>query len=163
MRAAAVLAAAMALASGCAREPEVQAFGMALPEPARGLTFVAGGSCNVESVSGTLGDRGWRVDTTKPLRISGWAYEEPSTPSSPWAVVELAAPGDRARYFAATTDRGPLLIAAPGLDGPGVRSAAFDLVARADNLPRGRYVVRVLTRGTAGGLTCETKRPIELV
>jgi len=43
-----------------------------------------------------------------------------------------------------------------------VRNAAFELVARADALPRGRYAVRVLMRGGSGGLICDTGRVLEL-
>jgi hypothetical protein len=47
-------------------------------------------------------------------------------------------------------------------DGPGVRNAAFEVVARADALPRGRYVMRVLMRGGTGGLICQANRVLEL-
>jgi hypothetical protein len=155
--------AAVALASGCANESDTQSFGTAFPEPARGLSFVAGGRCNVELVTGVPMERGWRTDTAKPLRIAGWALEDVAKPASEWIVVELAAPGGRARYFAVTTFRSPRadLLSALG-DGPGVRNAAFELVARADTLPRGRYALRVLMRGGTGGLMCDTNRVLEL-
>jgi len=154
---------AVAIVAGCAREPDVQAFGTAFPEPARGLSFVAGGRCNVESVTGSPIDRGWRAEGEKPLKFSGWALEEAAKPASAWVVVELAAPGGRARYFAATTFRSPRPDLAASLgDGPGVHGAAFELVARADTLPRGRYAIRVLMRSGEGGLVCETNRVIEL-
>jgi hypothetical protein len=163
MRAAAVLAAAIALAAGCAREPDVQAFGTGLPEPARGLSYVAGGRCSLDLASGTPIANGWRTDTAQPVRFSGWALEDPAKPASEWIVVELAAPGDRARYFAVSAIRSPRADLASSLgDGPGVRNAAFELVARADRLPRGRYAVRILMRGGAGGLICETGRVLEL-
>jgi len=160
-----LLAAALAatLVAGCTKEPETQAFGTAFPEPARGLSFVAGGRCNIEFVTGVPVGPGWRTDTSKPLKFSGWALEDVAKPASEWIVVELAAPADRARYFAVTTFRSPRTDLASGLgDGPGVRNAAFELVARADTLPRGRYVVRVLMRGGSGGLMCETNRVLEL-
>ena len=154
---------ASALVAACTREPDTQAFGTAFPEPARGLSFVAGGRCNLDSVSGTRFDRGWRTDAATPLKFSGWALEDVAKPASEWVVIELAAPGDRARYFAVTTFRSPRADLASALgDGPGVRNAAFELVARAETLPRGRYVVRVLMRGGTGGLTCETGRVLEL-
>lgn len=157
------LALAGALVAGCTKEPETQAFGTAFPEPARGLSYAAGGRCNVEFVTGEPSGRGWRTDTAKPLKFSGWALEDVAKPASEWVVVELAAPADRARYFAVTTFRSPRTDLASGLgDGPGVRNAAFELVARADTLPRGRYVVRVLMRGESGGLMCETNRVLEL-
>ena len=159
-----VAAAVVALVAGCSREPDTQAFGTAFPEPARGLSYVAGGRCNVDLASGTPTARGWRTDTTKPLRFSGWALEDPAKPASDWVVVELAAPGDRARYFAATTLRNPRADLAARLgDGPGIRRAAFELAARADTLPRGRYAIRVLMKGGSGGLICETGRVLELV
>ena len=160
-----LLAAALAatLVAGCTKEPETQAFGTAFPEPARGLSFVAGGRCNIEFVTGVPAGRGWRTDTSKPLKFSGWALEDVAKPASEWIVVELAAPADRARYFAVTTFRSPRTDLASGLgDGPGVRNAAFELVARADALPRGRYAVRVLMRGGSGGLICDTGRVLEL-
>jgi hypothetical protein len=154
---------AAALVAACSKEPDTQAFGTAFPEPARGLSFVAGGRCNLESVTGTPIDRGWRSDSAAALKFSGWALEDAAKPASEWIVVELAAPRDRARYFAVTTFRSPRADLAAALgDGPGVRSAAFELVARTDNLPRGRYAVRVLMRGAAGGVSCETNRVIEL-
>jgi hypothetical protein len=151
-------------AAGCSREPEAQAFGTAFPEPARGLTFVAGGQCSLDLASGTPSGRGWRTDTAKPVRFSGWALEDPAKPASEWIVIELAAHGDRARYFAVTTTRNSRadLAAAIG-DGPGVRNAAFELVARAESLPRGRYAIRVLMKGVTGGLICETRRVLELI
>lgn len=158
-----VALATAALAVGCAKEPDVQAFGTAFPEPARGLSFVAGGRCNLESVTGTPIDRGWRTNSAKPIRFSGWALEDVAKPASEWIVIELAAPGERARYFAATTFRSPRPDLGPALgDGPGVKNAAFDVIARADTLPRGRYSVRVLMRGGVGGLVCETNRLLEL-
>jgi hypothetical protein len=154
---------AAALGIGCTPEPEVQAFGTAFPEPARGLSFVAGGRCNVEFVSGAPIDRGWRSNSAKPIRISGWALEDVAKPASEWVVIELAAPGDRARYFASTTFRSPRADLAAVLgEGPGVRNAAFEVVARAETLPRGRYAVRVLMRGGTGGLICEANRVLEL-
>jgi hypothetical protein len=158
-----VALATAALAAACAKDPDVQAFGTAFPEPARGLSFVAGGRCNLEFVTGTPVDRGWRTDSSKPIRFSGWALEDIAKPASEWIVVELAAPGERARYFAATTFRSPRADLVPALgDGPGVKNAAFEVIARADTLPRGRYSVRVLMRGGVGGLICETKRLLEL-
>ncbi|MEO8675485.1 MAG: hypothetical protein ABI569_07890 [Casimicrobiaceae bacterium] len=154
---------ASALASGCTNEANTQAFGTAFPEPARGLSFAPGGRCNVEFVTGVPMDRGWRTDTAKPLKFGGWALEDVAKPASEWIVVELAAPGDRARYFAVTTFRSARADLAYVLgDGPGARNAAFELVARADTLPRGRYVVRVLMLGGTGGLMCETNRVLEL-
>jgi hypothetical protein len=154
---------AAALGAGCTSQPDVQAFGTAFPEPARGLSFVAGGRCNVEFVSGAPIDRGWRSDSARPIRISGWALEDVAKPASEWIVIELAAPGDRARYFASTTFRSPRADLVAGLgDGPGVRNAAFEVVARADALPRGRYVMRVLMRGGTGGLICQANRVLEL-
>lgn len=142
----------------------MQTFGTAFPEPARGLSYVAGGRCNLESVTGTPTARGWRTDSTKPIRFSGWALEDVAKPASEWIVVELAAPGDRARYFAVTTFRSPRTDLATGLgDGPGVRNAAFEVIARADPLPRGRYAVRILMRGGTGGLICESNRLVELI
>lgn len=164
MRATHLVLLAAALAAACSREPETQAFGTAFPAPARGLTYVAGGRCSLDAVTGTPVDRGWRADTAKPLRFSGWALEDPARPASEWVAIELAAPGDRARYFAATTFRSPRADLAASLgDGPGVRNAAFELVARADDLPRGRYAVRVLMRGSAGGVVCDTGRTLELI
>lgn len=163
MRALLVAVVTAAFAVACTVEPEVQAFGTAFPEPARGLSFVAGGRCNVEFVSGTPIDRGWRSNSAKPIKISGWALEDVAKPASEWIVIELAAPGDRARYFASTTFRSARADLATGLgDGPGVRSAAFEVVARADALPRGRYAVRVLMRGGTGGLICQSNRVLEL-
>ena len=155
---------AVSLAAGCSREPESQAFGTAFPEPARGLTFGNGGRCSLDFASGTPSGRNWRTDTTKPIRFSGWALEDPAKPASSWVVIELAAPGDRARYFAVTTSRNARadLTAAMG-DGPGLRNAAFELVARAETLPRGRYTIRVLMKGGTGGLICETGRVLELI
>ena len=155
---------AAALTAACSREPEAQAFGTALPEPARGLSYAVGGRCNLDIASGTPIARGWRTDSSKPIWLSGWALEDPAKPASEWVVVELAAPGDRARYFAVSSIRKPHaeLTASLG-DGPGVRNAAFELVARADTLPRGRYAVRVLMRGGTGGLICETGRVLELI
>jgi hypothetical protein len=158
------IVASVALATACSREPEAQSFGSALPEPARGLSFTAGGRCHLDIASGTPIDRGWRTDTSKPIWISGWALEDPAKPASAWVVVELAAPGDRARFFAVTTIRKPHAELAARLgDSPGVRNAAFELVARADALPRGRYSVRILMRGGKGGLTCETGRVLDLI
>lgn len=152
------------LAGGCAREPETQAFGTAFPEPARGLSFVAGGRCDLDIASGKPIDRGWRADSSKPIWISGWALEDPAMPASDWIVIELAARGDRARYFAVSSVRKPHAeLAARIGDSPGVRNAAFELAARADTLPRGRYAVRVLMPGKAGGLICETGRVLELI
>jgi hypothetical protein len=154
---------AMALVAGCAQEPESQAFGTAFPEPARGISFVSGGRCNIESVTGARINRGWHAEGSKPLTFSGWALEEAAKPASKWIVVELAAPGGRARYFAVTTFRSPRPDLAAGLgDGPGVRNAAFELAARTDALPRGRYAIRVLMQGGEGGLVCETNRVLEL-
>src|SRR5262249_55259127 len=115
--------------------------------------------------SGTPSGRGWRTDTAKPIRFSGWALEDPAKPASDWIVIELAAPGDRARYFAVSTFRNPRPDLAAGMgDGPGLRKAAFELAARADALPRGRYSIRILMKGGAGGgLSCDTGRAIELV
>ncbi len=162
--AALALAAAVALAAACSREPEAQSFGSALPEPARGLSFSPGGRCHVDIASGTPIDRGWRTDTSKAIWISGWALEDPAKPASDWVVVELAAPGDRARFFAVSTIRKRHAELAARLgDGPGVRNAAFELVARADALPRGRYSVRILMRGGNGGLICETGRVLDLI
>jgi hypothetical protein len=158
-----VAALAAALAAACSSDADTQAFGTAFPEPARGLSYVAGGRCSLDFVTGTPTDRGWRSDTSTPLRFSGWALEDAAKPASVWIAVELAAPGDRTRYFAATTFRSPRPDLAPVLgDGPGVQNAAFELVARADDLPRGRYAVRVLMRGAAGGLVCDTGRTLEL-
>ena len=155
--------AAAALLAACAKDPDAQAFGTAFPEPARGLSFVTGGRCNLEFVTGARIDRGWRADGAKPLKFSGWALEDVAKPASDWIVVELAAPGDRARYFALTKFRSPRADLAVALgEGPGVRNAAFELIARPDKLPRGRYSVRVLMRGAAGGLSCETNRVLEL-
>ena len=152
-----------ALVTSCAKEPDAQAFGTAFPEPARGLSFAAGGRCNLDAVTGTPIDHGWRSDGAEALKFSGWALEDVAKPASAWIVVELAAPGDRARYFAATTFRSSRtdLVSALG-DGPGVRNAAFELSARADALPRGRYAVRLLKSGGAGGLICDPKRVLEL-
>ena len=163
MRTAFVALVLAALAAGCAKEADVQAFGTAFPEPARGLSFVVGGRCNLESVTATPIDRGWRSDSSKPIRFSGWALEDIAKPASEWIVIELAAPNDRARYFAATTFRSPRADLVPALgDGPGVKNAAFEVIARADMLPRGRYAVRVLMRGGTGGLICDTNRLLEL-
>jgi hypothetical protein len=152
-----------ALAGGCAQEPDTQAFGTAFPEPARGLSYVAGGRCGLDFVTGTPTSKGWRADTSKPLRFSGWALEDIARPASEWIVVELAGPGDRARFFAVTSFRSSRGDLAGALgDGPGVRNAAFELVARAEALPRGRYAVRLLMRGAASGLVCETGRVLEL-
>ena len=160
----ALIVAAVALVAGCSREPDTQAFGTAFPEPARGLSYVAGGRCSLDLASGTPIPRGWRTDTAKPIRFSGWALEDPAKPASEWIVIELAAPGDRARFFAVTTFRSPRSDLAPAMgDGPGIRNAAYELVARADKLPRGRYAVRVLMKGGTGGLVCETGRVLELV
>ncbi len=155
---------AAALVSGCSREPDTQAFGTAFPQPARNLTYVAGGRCSLDLATGTASGRGWRTDTAKPIRFSGWALEDPSKPASDWIVIELAASGDRVRYFAVSTFRNarPDLAAGMG-DGPGLRNAAFELVARADTLPRGRYAIRVLMKSGTGGLSCETGRVLELI
>jgi hypothetical protein len=164
MRRLLVVGLAAAFASGCSNEPDTQAFGTAYPEPARGLSYVAGGRCNLEFVSGTPIARGWRTTTTKPIKFSGWALEDVAKPASDWIVVELAAPGNRARYFAVTTFRSPRADLATGLgDGPGVRNAAFEVIARADTLPRGRYAVRLLMSGGSGGLICEANRLVELI
>jgi hypothetical protein len=155
---------ATALAAGCSKEPDTQAFGTAFPEPARGISFVAGGRCNVDFVTGTPTDRGWRTDSSKPIKFSGWALEDAANAASEWVVVELAAPADRARYFAVTAFRSPRADLAGMLgDGPGLRNAAFELIARTDSLPRGRYAVRLLMRGGAEGLRCETNRQVELI
>ena len=141
--------------AACTREPEAQSFGTAFPEPARGLLYANGGRCHLDIASGTPIDQGWRTDSSKPIWISGWALEDPAKPGSEWVVVELAAPGDRARYLRGHDDPQAARRSSPRLigDGPGVRNAAFELVARADALPRGRYAVRVLMRGgTAAGL-----------
>ena len=163
MRLLLVALATAVLAGGCTKDADIQSFGTAFPEPARGLSFVAGGRCNLESVTGKPIDRGWQTDSSKPIRFSGWAVEDIAKPASEWIVIELAAPGERARYFAATTFRSPRadLVATLG-DGPGVKNAAFEVIARADTLPRGRYAVRVLMRGGVGGLICETSRRLEL-
>ncbi|HYQ98445.1 MAG TPA: hypothetical protein VET86_00280 [Casimicrobiaceae bacterium] len=162
--AACVVALSVALAAGCSREPDAQSFGTAFPEPARGLSYTAGGRCNIDIASGTPIGRGWRTDSSKAIWISGWAYEDPAKSASDWVVVELAAPGDRARYFAISTIRKPHADVTAKLgDAPAARNAAFELVARADALPRGRYAVRVLMRGGSGGLICETGRVLELI
>jgi len=160
----AALLVGLLVAAACTREPEPQAFSAAVPEPARGIAFTAGGRCNLDLVSGTPTRLGWRSDTVKPLRFSGWALEDVAKPASEWIVVELVAPGDRARYFTLTTLRGARgdLAATLG-DGPGVRNAAFELVARADAMPRGRYAIRLLMRGATGGLVCETGKTLELI
>lgn len=158
-----VVALAAILVGACSREPETQAFGTAFPEPARGLSFVAGGRCSLDFVTGTPIERGWRADSAKPIKFSGWALEDVAMPASDWIVVELAVRGDRARYFVATTFRSPRADLAAGLgDGPGIRNAAFEALARADRLPHGRYVVRILMRGATGGLICESNRIVEL-
>ena len=159
-----LLGVVVAVVSGCSHEPDAQSFGTAFPEPARGLTFGNGGRCSLDFASGTPSGRGWRTDTAKPIRFSGWALEDPAKPASDWVVIELAAPGDRARFFAVTTLRNsrPDLAAAMG-DGPGLRTAAFELVARAETLPRARYTIRVLMKGGTGGLICETGRVLELI
>ena len=154
----------LAFATGCSREPEAQAFGSAMPEQGRNISYVAGGQCHLDVVSGTLTPRGWRTNTDKATWISGWAYDDPARPPSEWVVVELAAPGDRARYFAVSTLRKPNAeLAARFGDTPAARNAAFELVARADALPRGRYAIRVLMKGSSGGLRCETGRVLELL
>jgi hypothetical protein len=160
-----LLVVAAVVACGCSREPDTQAFGTAFPEPARNLSYVAGGRCSLDLASGTPSGRGWRTDTAKPIRFSGWALEDPAKPASDWIVVELAAPGDRVRHFAVSTFRNPRPDLAAGMgDGPGLRKAAFELVARADTLPRGRYAVRILMKSsTGGGLSCETGRVLELI
>jgi len=156
-------AAVLGLAAACAPEPEAQSFGTALPEPARGLSYANGGRCHLDIASGTPIDQGWRADSSKPIWLSGWALEDPAKPASEWVVIELAAPSDRARYFAVSSIRKPHAELASRIgDGPGVRNAAFELVARADALPRGRYAVRVLMRGGSGGLICDTGRVLEL-
>ena len=158
------VAAVLTLAAACTREPDAQSFGTAYPELARGLTYASGGRCHLDIASGTPIAQGWRTDSSKPIWISGWALEDPAKPASEWVVIELAAPGDRARYFAVTAVRKPHAgLAALVGDGPGVRNAAFELVARADTLPRGRYAVRVLMRGATGGLTCDTGKVLELI
>jgi len=152
------------LAGGCSKGPETPAFGTAFPDAARGLSFVAGGRCSLDFVTGTPIQRGWQADSAKPIKFSGWALEDVAKPASEWIVVELAAPGDRARYFVATTFRSPRTDLATGLgDGPGVGNAAFEVLARADRLPRGRYAVRILMRGGTGGLICESNRMVELI
>lgn len=154
---------ATAVATGCSKNADTQAFGTAFPEPARGLSFVEGGRCNLDFVTGAPIERGWRADTSQPIRFSGWALEDAAKPASEWVVIELAAPGDRARYFVVTTFRSSRADLAGALgDGPGVRNAAFEVIARADTIPRGRYLVRLLMRGTSGGLRCETNRRVEL-
>lgn len=158
-----VVALAAVLASGCTKEPETQAFGTAYPEPARGLSYANGGRCQLDIVSGTPIDRGWRADSSKPIWFSGWALEDPAKPASEWIVIELAAPRDRARYFAVSAVRKPHAELALRIgDGPGVRNAAFELVARANTLPLGRYAVHVLMPGATGGLICDTGRVLEL-
>ncbi len=158
-----VVAVVAILAGGCSKEPETQAFGTAFPEAARGLSFVAGGLCSLDFVTGAAIERGWRADSAKPIRFSGWALEDVAKPASEWIVVELAAPGDRARYFAATTFRSPRTDLTGLGDGPGIGNAAFEVIARADRLPRGRYAVRILMRGGTGGLICESNRIVELM
>ena len=154
---------AVAASAGCSHEPDTQSFGTAFPEPARNITYVAGGRCSLDLASGAPMGRGWRTDTAKPLHFSGWALEDPSKPASEWIVIELAAPGDRARYFAVSTFRNPRPDLAAGMgDGPGLRRAAFELVARADALPRGPYAIRVLMKGDKGGLRCDTGRVLDL-
>jgi len=149
--------------AGRSREPDAQAFSSAFPEPARNLSYVAGGRCSLDIASGTATPRGWRTDATKPIWISGWAFDDPSRPASDWVVIELAAPGDRARFFALSTIRKPhALVNAQIGDVPASRNAAFELVARADRLPLGRYTVRVLMKGVKGGLICDTGRLLEL-
>ena len=157
------VAAAVALAMGCSREPDAQAFGSAFPEPARNLSYVKGGRCNLDIASGAPTNRGWRTDASKTIWMSGWAYDDPSRRASDWVVVELAAPGDRARFFALSTIRKPhpQVIAQIG-DVPASQNAAFELVARADTLPVGRYAIRVLMKGVGGGLICDTGRTLEL-
>ena len=162
-RIAATLVAAL-LAAACAREPERQPFGTAVPEQARGLAFVTGGRCGLDLVSGTETANGWRTTTVEPITFSGWALEDVARPASEWIVIELVASGERARFFAVTTQRGPRADLAATLgDGPGVRNAAFELVARAETLPRGRYAIRLRMRGVAGGLVCNTGRAVELI
>jgi hypothetical protein len=158
------VALAAIIVGSCSQEPETQAFGTAFPEPARGLSFVAGGRCSIDFVTGSPIQRGWRADSAKPIKFSGWALEDVAKPASDWIVVELAVPGDRARYFVATTFRSPRADLASSLgDGPGIRNAAFEVLARADRLPHGRYVVRILMPGPTGGLICDSNRLIELI
>src|SRR5258708_4390449 len=134
-----VVALAAVFASGCSKEPDAQAFGTGFPEPARGLSYANGGRCQLDIVSGTPIDRGWPGDSSKPIWFSGWALEAPAKPASEWIVIELAAPRDRARYFAVSAVRKPHAELASRIgDGPGVRNAAFELVARANTLPLGR-------------------------
>jgi hypothetical protein len=156
---------ATVLLAACGRGPEPQSFGSAVPEPARGLAFAPGGRCNLDLVSGTETPRGWRTSTVSPIRISGWAIGEVAQVGSPWVVVELVAPGDRARFFAVTTVRRMRsdLVTSLG-DGPALSNAGFELVVRAESLPRERYAVYLLMRGGAtGGLACATGRTLELV
>ncbi len=156
---------AAVLAVACAKQPEPQSFGSAIPEPARGLAFVPGGRCNLEFVSGTGTRGGWRTGTLKPIVISGWALENATQTASPWVVVELVAPGDRARFFAVTTIRRPRpdVAAILGANGPGLQNAGFELVASADSLPRGRYAVYLLIGSAARGLACATGRILEFI
>jgi hypothetical protein len=155
---------AAALLAACGKGPEPQSFGTAVPEPARGVAFAPGGRCNLDRASGTETRRGWRTDTVRPIRISGWAIEDVAQAAPPWIVVELVAPGDRARFFAVATVRSMRSDLAVSLgDGPALRNAGFELVARAESLPRERYAVYLLMHGATGGLACATGRTLELI
>jgi hypothetical protein len=92
------------LAAACAREPERQPFGTAVPEPARGLVFVTVAAA-VSTSSAKRSRNGWRTTTVEPITFSGWALEDVARPASEWIVVELVASGERARFFAVTTQR----------------------------------------------------------
>ena len=158
-----LVTAAALLATACSREPEAQAFSSGLPPQARNLSYVAGGQCHIDAASGTPVIEGWRVNTSTPIWISGWAYDDPGRPASEWIVVELAAPGDRARFFAVSSVRKPNAEVTARLgNSPASHNAAFELVARADMLPRGRYSIRVLMKSEKGGLKCETGRVLDL-
>ena len=161
--AAAAVAAVPVLLGACGDGEGVQSFSSGLPPEARGMSFVAGGRCSVDSISATRAEDVWRAGRDKPLRFSGWAIETSTMTTSDWLVVELAAPNDARRFFAGTTTRGERgdLMAALGA-GPGLSKAAFELIAAPGDLPAGRYTVRLLFGSAAGGISCTTPVPLEL-
>ena len=100
-------------------------------------------------MTGTFNVRGWRTDTTTPLKFSG-GLEDVSKAGSAWVVTELVAPETGALFCGDDVKK-------PSHAAPGLATAPACATQRS-NLLRARRVAartlrnRVLTGGATGGL-----------